>query len=449
MRIKFLFLFAMIFSTALFGQKKAVLDEIIAVIGDEIVSKSELESQFSSMVAQGMEVTDQSRCQIFEDLLFAKMLLNHAKLDSIEVSDNQVEAEMDRKMRYYISMHGSQEAMERYYQKSLAKLKDELRASMRDQMLIQGMRSEISSGIKATPAEVEEYFNKIPEDSLPLIDAEVEVAHIVVHAPPSKAAVKKVKERLREFKKRVSEGERFSTLAVLYSEDPGSAEKGGEIGFVGKAEVAPEFGAAAFQLKPGQVSPIVKTDFGYHIIQMIERRGTKANVRHILLKPKLDQTALLKAKQELDSIANLIQTDSLSFEEAASKFSDEEESKKNGGIMVNPYNSSSMTPMDQLDPSMFFVIDQLEEGEISQPVELQDPRGKPGYHLIRLNKRTKPHRANLEQDYQKVKQAALAEKEQKVLQEWMAKAVENTYFSLDDKYAEGCEFMQPWLANEK
>lgn len=444
-----LLLIACLFLGSINAQKKVVIDEVIAVLGDEIITKSELESQFTSMASQGMKVTDNSRCQVFEDILFSKMLLNHAKLDSVEVSESQVEAEMDRRLRYFISQLGSEQALVTYYKKPISKIKDELRTSMREQMLIQGMRGQITSDVSVTPQEVEDFFKEIPEDSIPLINAEVEIAQIVAYAPPSKESIDKVKEKLREFKQRVSEGEKFSTLAVLYSEDPGSAEKGGEIGFVGKAEVAPEFGAAAFQLKPGQVSPIVKTDFGYHIIQMIERRGTKVNVRHILMKPKMDQKAMSQAKSKLDSIANLIAIDSLTFEEAARKFSDDKETKKNGGIIVNPYDASSMTAMDDLDPSLFFVIDKLEEGEISQATELQDPRGKAGCRLIRLNKRTKPHRANLKEDYQKIKQAATAEKEKEVLQDWMLDAIEGTYFTIDNRYSEGCEFMQPWLENAK
>ncbi|MEQ8909282.1 MAG: peptidylprolyl isomerase [Vicingaceae bacterium] len=446
--IKLIILSALVsFAAYSYGQKAVVLDKVIGVVGDEIATKYELENQFTSMVAQGMEVTDNSRCQIFEDILFAKMLLNQARLDSIEVSEAQIEGEMDRRMRYYIGMMGSEEAVEKYYKKTISQLKDDLRPSMREQMLIQGMRGEITADVKVTPAEVEEYFNSIPEDSLPLINAEVEMAQIVAHAPTSRESIKAVKDKLREYKQRVEEGERFSTLAVLYSEDPGSAEKGGEIGFVGKAEVAPEFGAAAFQLKSGQVSPIIKTDFGYHIIQMIERRGTKVNVRHILMKPKLDAKAMNKAKQKLDSVAKMIQKDSLDFGEAARQFSEDENTKKNGGIIVNPATASSMTPMDDLDPALFFVIDKLEEGEISKPVELQDPRGKPGYRLIKLVKRTTPHRANMKDDYQKIKQAALAEKEQKVLQEWVGKTMQETYLKLDKKYTDGCEFMQPWIEN--
>lgn len=428
----------------LWAQEEIVLDEVIAVVGGEIVTKSELEAQYADMISKGADITDNSRCEVFEDLLFSKLLLNQAKLDSLEVTENQVESEMDRRLRYFISQFGSQEAMEGYYKKPLSQIKDEMRESLRDQLLIQSMQQQATSEVKVTPAEVKAYYESIPKDSLPLISAEVEVGHIVNYAKVPRSAIQDVKDRLREFKERIEDGERFSTLAVLYSEDRGSASKGGEIGFVGRAEVEPEFAAAAFQLKDGQVSPIIETNYGYHIIQLIERRGTKINVRHILLKPKLTQEAMEKAKNELDSIAKQIDAGTYTFEEAARKFSEDEDTKKNGGIIVNPYTASSMTAMDDLEPSMFFVIDKMQEGDISSPVEIQDPRKKPGYRLIKLRKRTQPHRANLSDDYQKVKSAASNQKEQEVLKEWMGRTIEDTYLKLDEKYSKDCIFMQDW-----
>jgi peptidyl-prolyl cis-trans isomerase SurA len=442
---KIFFLSFLLSTLLLKAQEPVVLDEVIGVIGDEIATKAELESKFAAMVSEGATVTDNSRCEVLEDILYSKMLLNQAKLDSIEVTENQVESEMDRRLRYFIQKIGSEEALVEYYKKPISKIKDEMRSSLYEQLLIQGMQSEITADVKVTPAEVKAYYDKIPKDSLPLINAEVEGAHIVAFAPTSRASIKEVKEKLREYKQRVSEGEKFSTLAVLYSEDKGSAVKGGEIGFVGKAEVEPEFAAAAFQLKAGQVSPIIETNFGFHIIQMIERRGTKVNVRHILLKPKLDPVSMEKAKEKLDSVNSLIRNDSLTFEAAARKFSDDEDTRKNGGVIVNPYTASSMTPMDEIEPALFFVIDKMEIGEISEPVQIQDPRKKPGYRIIKLKKRTEPHRANLQDDYQRVKQAATSEKQQEVLMEWMSKAIKDTYLKIDKEYTKGCEFMQPWI----
>lgn len=438
-----LLLIILFIQTLAFAQSK-VLDEVIAVVGDEIATKSEVEVKYSSFLSEGMKITDNTRCEIFEDLMYSKILLNQAKVDSVEVSDSQVEGELDRRIRFYIAQFGSEQAMEKYYKKSVAKIKDEMRSSLKEQLLIQGMQAEITANVKVTPEDVESYYNDIPEDSLPLINAEVEVAQIVAYAPTSDEAVKYIKDKLREYKKRILEGEKFSTIAVLYSDDTESAKVGGEIGFVGKAEVEPEFSAAAFALKEGQVSPIVKTRFGYHIIQLIERRGTKINVRHILLKPKLEQASMDKAKNKLDSIANLINSDSLNFSQAAKLFSEDEETNKSGGLIVNPYTSSSMYSMDDLDPSLFFVIDKMEEGEMSVPVRIQDPRSKPGYRLILLKKRTKPHQASLKTDYQKIKSAALANNEQRELEDWIKRAIQNTYIKISPEYTKGCKFQQDW-----
>jgi|SRR5690554_348869 len=435
-------------STLLYAQKEIVLDEIIAVIGDEIVTKRDLEAKFSDMVSQGMSVTDNSRCEVFEDLLFSTMLLNQSRVDSIEVTEQQLEAEMNQRLSYYINQIGSADALEKYYKKPISQIKDEMRKVLREQMLIQQMQGKITAAVRITPSEVEAYYNSIPKDSLPLIDAEVEVAHIVKYATVSKKSIDEAKEKLNKYKERVNSGEQFSTLAVLYSDDQGSAVKGGEIGFVGRAEVEAEFAAAAFQLKEGEVSPIVETNFGYHIIQLIERRGAKVNVRHILIKPKLTAEAMQKAKNELDSIANLIAQDSISFAKAANLFSDDDDTKKNGGIIVNPQTGSSMTPMDKLEPSLFFVIDKLNDGDVSEAVQIQNPRKKPGYRIIKILKRTDPHYANLQDDYQKVKQAASGEKERELLQEWMGRTIRNTYISLDEKYSKDCKFMQDWSVNK-
>lgn len=244
------------------------------------------------------------------------------------------------------------------------------------------------------------------------------------------------------------DGEKFSTMAVLYSEDLGSSKKGGEIGFVGKAEVEPEFAAAAFELKPGNISPVIESRYGFHIIEMIERRGEKINVRHILIKPKIDTKAYEKAQDKLDSIVDLIRNDSITFAEAAVKFSEREESKNNGGLIVNPYSGSPRVEMDQLDIALFTVVDKLMVGEISEPVLLTDMQSKPGYRLIRLKSRTLPHKANLQDDYQKIKDAALSNKESDVLDKWLSATVPHSYIRIKDEYA-GCQFNNKWIYNEE
>ena len=429
------------------AQKGVVLDEVIAVVGDQIATKSELENKYAAYLGQGAKVDDNTKCQIFEDILYSKMLVNQAELDSVVVDESQIEGELDRRIRYYIGQIGSQEAMEAYYKKPLAKIKEEFRDPIREQMTLQRMQGEITTGVSVTPEDVREYFEKIPKDSLPLINAEVELAQITIYAKTPSSAIKEVKDKLNEYRKRVNEGEKFSTLALLYSEDKGSALKGGEIGFVGKGEVEPEFGAAAFKLKTGNVSAIIETRYGYHIIQLIERRGNKVNVRHILLKPKQDKASFEKAKTSLDSIASKIESGKLSFQDAAKIYSEDDNTKKNGGIIANPQTNSSMTPMDELEPSLFFVIDEMEVGDVSKPVVISDPRSKPGYRILKVLKRTEPHRASLEKDYQKIKSAALAEKEQKVLQDWIKNNIYKTYIRLNLEYCTNCEFQQAWIEN--
>jgi len=432
------------FTFGLSAQKKAVLDEVIGVVGNEIVTKYEVETKFNNLMSQGIPITDNSRCEVLEEVLFTKMLLNQGKVDSLEVTEGQVEGEMNRRLRYFISQFGSEELMEQTYGKSISEIKNEMRDALYDNLLVQSMQSELTAEVNVTPAEVEEFYQRIPKDSLPLIDAEVEVAQIIKYAPISRQAKNAAKSRLREFKERVENGEKFSTLAVLYSEDKGSAVKGGEIGFVGRAEVEPEFGAAAFKLKTGQVSPIIETRYGFHILQLIERRGDRVNVRHILIKAQMDALGLEKARSELDSIADLINEGSITFEQAAKKYTDDEDSRNNRGLLINPYDASTMIPMDDLDPALFLVIDNLEVGEVSEIVELNEPGGKAGFKIVKLQKRTKPHRASLEEDYQKVKSAAAAEKEQKVLQEWVENAMLETYIKLDPNYLKNCEFQQDW-----
>jgi len=429
------------------AQRGVVLDEVIAVVGGQIATKSELENKFAAYLNQGEKVDDNTKCKILEDILYSKMLVNQADLDSIIVEESQIDGELDRRISYIMSQIGSKEAMESYYKKTVTQLKAEQKDAIREQMTLQRMQGEITTGVSVTPEDVREYFEKIPKDSLPLINAEVELAQIMIYAKTPTSAIEEVKDKLNNYRKRVNEGEKFSTLALLYSEDKGSALKGGEIGFVGKGEVEPAFGAAAFKLKTGNVSSIVETRYGYHIIQLIERRGNKVNVSHILLKPKQDEASFAKAEERLDSIAAKIESGEFSFEDAAKTFSEDENTMKNGGIIANPQTSSSMTPMDEIEPALFFVIDQMEVGEVSKAVIISDPRSKPGYRIVKVLKRTEPHRASLDKDYQKIKTAALAEKEQKVLQDWIGNNISRTYIRLNMEYCTSCEFQQAWIEN--
>ncbi len=424
-------------------ENRKVIDEVIAVVGDEIVTKSALETQYLQYLSQGQKVTDDLRCIIMEDLLFQKLLLNQAKVDSVVVTEGQVESEMERRMRYFIGQVGSEKALEAYYKKSIEQIKSELRVSLEEQLLVQTMQDKITSDVSITPAEVKAFFNSFPTDSLPLINSEVEVAQIVMYAPISEESKEAAKAKLRDFKERIRNGESFSTLAVLYSDDKGSAKKSGEIGYIGRAEVEPEFAQAAFRLKPGQISEVFSTRYGYHIVELIDRKGEKVNVRHILIKPSIDYVGLEEAKVRLDSIAKVIEEDTVTFEQMALKYSEDEESKNNGGLIVNPYSGTATYQVDQLDPSLFFMIDKLEVGEISAAFSTSDQRNREGYRIVKLMKRTEPHRANLDQDYQKIKNVALQQREQEEVQDWIKDKLENAYVKIDDKYSD-CEFSNQW-----
>lgn len=423
-----------------------ILDQVIAVVGGNIIMQSELDTQFEQYRAEmGIQESEQAmKCTLLENMIFQKLLLNQAELDSVEVTDGQVEAELDRRLRYYINLVGSQEKFEEFYQKSVIEFKEELRDQVRELLLVQTVQSNLTTEVKVTPSEVRSFYKSIPKDSLPYINSEMILAQIVKMPPVNKEEVDRVKNKLQEIRYRVLNGENFATLAILYSEDPGSAKQGGELGLFGRGQMFPEFEAAAFSLEQGELSEIVKTDAGYHILQMIERRGEYVNVRHILLRPKVSPMDLFKAKNELDSIAGLIENGTYTFAEAVVKFSDDP-SKNNGGLLINPLTNTSIWESDDLDPKVFFVVDKLEVGEISAPVQFQTPDGKDAYRILFLKSRTDPHQANLKQDYDKMQNWALEQKKQEELNKWVLDKVENTYVRINDEF-QACSFLETWIS---
>ena len=440
------FLFLM--SNMITGQETGkVIDQVIAVVGSNIILESEVEAQYMQYKMQeGIKSGSgtQVKCSLLETMLYQKLLLNQAELDSVEVSDAQVEAEMDRRLRHYISMIGSPEKFEEFYQKSILEFKDELRDQVRELLKVETVQQTITADVNITPSEVKSFFRKIPNDSLPFINSEVELAQIVKLPPVNREEIEKVKNKLQELRYRVLNGESFATLAILYSEDPGSAKNGGELGLFGRGEMFPEFEAAAFTLKSGEVSEIVETEAGFHILQLIERRGEYINVRHILLRPKVSPLDLAKAKIELDSIAGLIKRGEYTFEEAVKKFSDDP-SKNNGGLLINPMTGTSLFDSDQLDPKVFFVVDKLDVGEISAPVQFQTQDAKDAYRILYLKSRTDPHKANLKQDWDKIQEWALEDKKQEAIGDWIADKSENTYIKINKEY-DDCVFLNSWAS---
>lgn len=426
------------------AQQTALIDQVVAVVGKNAIFQSDIENQYIQMRLQrGISGSaSEIRCGILEDMLFQKLMLNQAELDSITVTDDQVDQEMERRLRYFINELGSQEKLESYYNKSIVEIKNELRRMVKDQMLGQKVQEEIMSKAVVTPQEVRQYFKSLSKDSIPVVPAEYEIAQIVKRPPVSVEEKMEIKEKLNDLRKRILAGERFSTLAILYSEDPGSAKKGGELGFYGRGELYPEFEAVAFKLREGEVSEIVETQAGFHIIQMIGRRGDYVNVRHILMMTKVSPVALEKAKNELDSLLRLIRMDSITFEKVVEKFSDEE-NKTTGGYLLNPYTGGVRFEAEALDPQVSFVIDKLKPGEISEPVPMKTEDGKDAYRILKLMLKTEPHQANLKDDYNRIAEWALNEKKQKMVNDWIKNKSKNAFVNIHPEYQQ-CHFEFNW-----
>jgi peptidyl-prolyl cis-trans isomerase SurA len=424
-----------------------VIDQIIATVGKNMIMQSDVENQLIQLKSQGYTSSGRDlKCDIFEELLFQKLLLNQAYLDSIEITEREVDYAMDNRFRQIIAKVGSEEALEEYFGKSMLEMKADLKEEMKEQLLIQKMQAKITEGIKITPAEVRLFFKDIPEDSLPTVNTQYEIEQIVKIPQTSDAQKAEVKEKLTKLRDRIVNGESFSTLAVLYSEDPGSATKGGELGFLSREDLVAEFSSVAFNLKTeNEVSRIVETEFGLHIIQLIEKRGEMINVRHILMSPKVSPEEIVKAKSSLDSIKKVIKNDSLDFNKAAEKFSDDEETKLSGGLMLNPYTSDSKFEDDYLDPTTKYIIGKIKTGEISDPFETKDMNGKTVYKIIRLKSKISPHKVNLKDDYQKIQEIALAHKKQMTTNDWIKSKQSATYINIDEEYR-SCEFqMSGWV----
>jgi len=422
-----------------------VIDEVVATVGSHMIMLSDIEQQYMQMRAvEGFNTNSTTaRCQILESMLFQKLMLNQAEFDSLKVTDEEVEGSLDSKLRYYIQQFGSRDKLEAFYKKSIDEIKAEFKEPIREQLLEEQVQQKITADVKVTPSQVKKYFNAIPSDSIPLIATEYEIAEIVKDPPLSPEELNAAKEKISALRARIVKGEKFATLAILYSEDPGSAPKGGELGLFGRGDMYPEFEAAAFSLKKGEVSDVIKTKAGYHILQLIERRGEYVNARHILIIPKVSPMDIAKAKVKLDSIADLIRKDSITFEKAVRKYSDDP-NRMNGGLLINPASGNSRFEASQIDREVFFVIDKMKVGEVSKPVPMTNEEGKEAYRLLYLKLRTEPHRASLKEDYNQVQEWALNDSRTKVIFEWIAKKISSTYVNVTDTY-KSCKFNHKWF----
>lgn len=411
-----------------------MIDNIIAVVGNQVVLKSDVENRFLSLQAQGYTSGSVDlKTEIFEDLLIQKLMIAQAQIDSIEVTDQEVENDLDRKMEMYIQRIGSKEKLEQYFNKTILEMKNDLRDDTRDEKIKEKMQAEITKDIHTTPAEVREYFNSIKEDSLPIIPGELQIQQVVKYPQISDEEKDRIREKLRSFRDRIANGESFATLAVLYSEDPGSAQRGGELDYMPRANLVPEFANVAFNLKTDKVSKIVETEYGFHIIQLIDRKGERINVRHILLKPKIEEEKRKLAEKQLDSIADLVRNGKMEFDEAAFYFSDDKDTRNNGGLIINPYTATSKFEKDNLPPAIAQQVNKLKTNEISAAF-LDATEGKEAYKIIKIKSETKSHKANLSDDWSQFENMLQATKQQEILNKWIKEKQSNTYVHIDDTY---------------
>jgi peptidyl-prolyl cis-trans isomerase SurA len=422
-------------------------DKILAVVGkSRIVLQSDLDVQFNNMRAQDPTVDDSMKCYMLQQMIIQKLLVEQAERDSLLVSDEDVEGTIENRLRQFIRQYGSKEKLEEVAGKTIYQLKEENRDLFKEQLMAEKMQSKILENVKITPSEVQSFYNKIPVDSLPFFPASVEVGQIVIDPPVNPELDEYARKKLEDIRNQiVTEGKSFETMAGLYSDDPGSRDNGGRYNDINRTGGgwAPEFVAAAFKLQNGDVSPIVKTQFGYHIIQMIQRKGEVADVRHILIRPERTSADFKRASEKLDSVRSLLVAGSYTFPEAVGKFSTDEAAKNTGGMVINPQTGSAQLEIDALDPAMVLMLDTMKTGSYSQPQLFTTDRGEKSMRIVYLKSRTEPHKANLKDDYSKIQQVALQQKQAKKTEEWLMNRLPNYYIKIDPQYA-SCSTFSRW-----
>ncbi|HEU4575872.1 MAG TPA: peptidylprolyl isomerase [Chitinophagaceae bacterium] len=446
-----LLLTGMLWGASVLAQpKKVVADKIIAVVGDRIILQSDIQNSIADILRQGGQVPENASCVLTEQAIVSKILMLQAEKDSLPVTDEEVEAELDQRIRYFIQKFGTQEQLELVAGKTIYQIKDEARASVKENKLATAMQRKIVEDVKITPTEVKSFYDKIPKDSLPYYESELEVGQVVLYPKASRDLEKYVIDELNNYKKQI-EGHiaTFDQLAKRYSEDPGSKDRGGEYE-INRNDKSwdPAFMAAAFRLKPGEISPVVKTKFGYHIIEMEQRSGDNIIIRHILRIPPITQEEIDHSIKTLDSVRAKIIAGTLTFSEAANKYSEDEQAKYTGPFFLNADGAPYVT-IDQLDKDVVTAISKMNVGDYSQPQVFTDERvGKKGVRIIYLKSRSEPHRMNMRDDYNKIAQLALEEKKAKELEKWMDEKIPTYYIMIDDDVKEGCSNLAKFGVNQ-
>lgn len=427
-----------------------IIDEVIWIVGDEAIYRSEVEEERIRAQYEGQQIHGDPYCFIPEQIAIQKLFLHQADLDSIVVSESTVSHQVDMQMDYYISQIGSREKMEEYFRKRSADIREELMTNVRNQMIIQQMQSKLTSNISPTPADTRRYYESLPDDSLPTIPAQVEVQIISIEPPIPQAEIERIKSQLREFTERVNNGASFAMLARLYSEDVESAKRGGELGFVGRGQLVPEFANVAFNLTdPNRVSRIVQSEYGYHIIQLIEKKGDRINCRHILMRPRVSysdkETAILK----LDSLRTQILAGDLSFERAVAMFSEDKNTVMNAGLMTNPNTGSSKFEYQDLPAEVAKQIYIMQVGDVSEPfIMMDESKNKEVCCMVKLRDKTDVHKANMENDFQVLRKMLIQKRSAEFIDNWIRQKQKEVYIHIDPKWA-GCDFEYPgWIHQE-
>mgnify|MGYP000684930307 FL=1 len=451
LRIYACLLFVLIASAV--GAQNNVIDEVVWVVGDEAILKSDVENERLNAQYENRRFDGDPYCVIPEELAVQKLFLHQAEIDSVEVSDQEVLQRVEQRTSWLIDQFGSKEKLEEYYNKSYTQIREMLRDNIREGMRVQQMQQKIIGDIKLTPAEVRNYFSKLPKDSIPFVPTQVEVQIIELMPKISEKEIERVKAQLREYADRVNKGETsFSILARFYSQDPGTAARGGEGGFTGRGELVPEFANVVFNLTdPKKVSKVFETEFGYHIAQLIEKRGDRVNYRHILLRPEVDKKDIDAALARLDSIGDDIRKAKFSFDDAATWLSQDKDTRNNHGLLANPQNSTSRFEMQQLasliSQDVAKVVEKMQIGEISKAFTMINSKGKEVCAIVKLKNRIDGHKATITEDYQRLKAMVTAKRSEEKLQKWIVEKQKNTYVRINPSWR-NCDFKYPgWIKN--
>jgi peptidyl-prolyl cis-trans isomerase SurA len=426
-----------------------IIEEVAWMIGDQPIYKSEIEEQYQQMLYEKTPINGDPYCVIPEQLAIEKLFLHQAEMDTVEVAEAMVTQAVDQRINYLVTNLGSKEKVEEYFRKPMSEVRSQMSDVMRNQYRVQEVQRSLTKDLKVTPSDVQRYFAGLPQDSIPYVPLQVECEIITINPKIPQEEIDDIKSRLRQYSDRITKGEaEFSTLAILYSEDPGSSVRGGEIGFMGRGHLEPEYAAVAFNLNdPKKVSKIVETQYGYHIIQLIEKRGDRINTRHILLRPKVSDAELTEAVHRLDSVrSNIVNYKRFTFEEAAPILSQDKDTRNNSGKMVNSATGTTRFEMKDLPQDVAKVVDKMQVGDISQAFIMKDSkRDQDIVAIVKLVDRIPAHKATIAEDYQTIKGMYESSAKQKIVKDWLSKKIKDTYVKIEDNWAD-CEFEHPeWL----